>query len=252
MNAEEIVRMAASEESHWWYRGLRDMIGRTLRAPRFRMPLSANVLDAGCGTGENLRLLHGLVSPAYLGGFDLSPLAVRHSQAKVEGADVYVGDLRDPELHVDHLDLVLSCDVLSIAGVGDCLSGMARLVKRLRRGGLLILHLPAYPWLYSAHDVAIDTRDRVTAAQVRRLLTDLGLSIEMISYRLCCLLPAIVLARLPSILCRTKRVARSDLRPSPAWVNTSLGRLLCAENAAIVRGTRFPWGSSVYAVGRMA
>ena len=141
--------------------------------------------------------------------------------------------------------------MLSIAGIGDCLSGLARLVRRLRRGGLLILHLPAYPWLYSAHDAAICTRDRVTAPQVRSLLTDLGLSVEMISYRLCCLFPAIVLARLPSILCRAKRVARSDLRPSPAWVNAALGTLLRTENAAIIRGTRFPWGSSVYAVGRM-
>ena len=251
MNADEIIRMAASEETHWWYRGLRDMIGRTLRTPRFRMPIAAKVLDAGCGAGENLRFLCSLLRPAYLGGFDLSPVAVQLSQAKVTGADVYLGDLRDPELHADHLDLVLSCDVLSIAGIGDCLTGMARLVGCLRRGGLLILHLPAYPWLYSAHDVAIRTRERVTASQVRSLLADLGLSVEMISYRLFCLFPAIVLARLPSILCRAKRVARSDLRPSPTLVNAALGTLLCTENAAIIRGARFPWGSSVYAVGRM-
>ena len=47
----------------------------------------------------------------------------------------------------------------------------------------MILNLPAYAWLRSRHDVATDTRDRVTAGQVRRLLQRLGLSIELVTYR---------------------------------------------------------------------
>jgi SAM-dependent methyltransferase len=251
MNRTEIERMAAFEGTHWWYRGLRDMIGRTLQMPRLRLPRGASVLDAGCGTGENLRFLQSLLKPGYLGGFDLSGHAVNISQAKVGDADIYQSDLRSPDIHVARLDLVLSCDVLSIAGVADCLPGIARLVQRLRSGGLFILHLPAFRWLFSSHDVAIETRDRVTAAQIHALLTALGLSIELITYRLCLLFPAVVLARFRGLPGRKRPPAESDLRQYPRWVDAALGGVVCAENAAIVRGARLPWGSSVYAVGRM-
>ena len=252
MSPGEIELMAAVEGDHWWYRGLRDAIARTLYARYSPMPLQAKVLDAGCGTGENLRFLKRLLRPAYVGGFDLSPLAVRLSRAKVPDADVYQSDIRDPEVHAAELDLVLSCDVLSIAGIEESSAGLRRLVERLRRGGLLIMNLPAYAWLRSRHDVATSTRDRVTAGQVRQLLAGLGLAVELITYRLFSLFPAIVLARLPSML-RLKQQspeAGSDLRLAPKWINPLVYPVLCAENAPLVRGMRFPWGSSVYAVAR--
>ena len=48
---------------------------------------------------------------------------------------------------------------------------------------------------------------------------------------------------------RNRRLG-SDLRLAPKWINPLLSPLLHAENAAIVHGMRFPWGSSVYAVAR--
>jgi SAM-dependent methyltransferase len=280
MNPAEIELMASVEAEHWWYRGLRDAIGGSLLGPKVRIPARPRVLDAGCGTGENLSYLKRLLRPAYTGGFDLSPLAVRHCREKVRGADVYVSDIRDPEVHCDDLDLVLSCDVVSIAGLRESTDGLSRLVSRLRRGGTLILNLPAFSWLKSRHDLATSTRDRVTTGQVRRLLTQLDMSIEVVSYRVFSLFPAIVLARLPSMLRRktpsavpalgwagpapNKRngviatgaaetpstEARSDLRLAPKWINPLLYPILHLENALVLRGMRFPWGSSVYAVAR--
>jgi trans-aconitate methyltransferase len=170
MSPAEIELMASVEGDHWWYRGLRDVLGRTLRGPRAQIPARANILDAGCGTGENLRFLKDLLDPAYVGGFDLSPVALDHCRAKVPGADFYQSDIRDPEIRADNLGLVLSCDVLSIAGIDDSSVGLSRMVENMRSGGMMILNLPAYSWLRSRHDVATDTRDRVTASQVRRLL----------------------------------------------------------------------------------
>lgn len=244
--------MAAVEGAHWWYCGLRDVIRRTLQMRCFALSLHARVLDAGCGTGGNLLLLQRTLAPAYLGGFDLSPLAVRLCRDKVPDSDVYLSDLRDPEIRVDDLDLILSCDAVSIAGMTDCFSGLAKMVDRLRRGGLLILNLPAFRWLASEHDVAIETRDRTTVREVRELLARLGLSIELVSYRLCLLFPAIVLARLPSMLrpSPSPDAARSDVGLPPRWINAALREAVCAENIAICHGARFPSGSSVYAVGR--
>jgi hypothetical protein len=82
-------------------------------------------------------------------------------------------------------------------------------------------------------------------------MTDIGLQVELITYRLFLLFPALVLRRLPSILFRPDSTsARSDLAPTPPWLNAFLCRLMAAEARMLARGARFPWGTSVFAVGR--
>jgi hypothetical protein len=189
--------MARDEERHWWSRGLRDAVARTL---------------------------------------------------------VYVSDLCDPEIRCDRLDLVLSLDVIYIPGVARALGGLARIVERLAPGGLFVVNLPAYDWLYSEHDRAIHTRERYTARRVRELLGALGLRPVLLTYRLCLLFPLVVAGRLPGIL-RARRPAarppRSDLHREPGpLAGGALFAILRAENALLARGARLPWGSSVFAVGR--
>jgi SAM-dependent methyltransferase len=253
MHPGEHELMARAEERHWWYLGLRDALRRCLAAIDPPLPPSPRVLDAGCGTGANLRFLGELLDPAYLAGFDASAEAVELARRKVPTAEVYVSDLCDPQLPAGPLDLVVSTDVLYIPGVERALGGLRRLAASLAPGGLLILNLPAYDWLYSEHDVAIHTRERYTARRVRMVLEGLGLRVDRLSYRLCLLFPAVVLARLPGML-RARpgdRSARSDLHAVPGKAsNRLLFAVLRLENAWLARGVRLPWGSSVFAIGR--
>ncbi len=245
------------EREHWWYQGLRDVLTRVLMRPQYKALRGGRVLDAGCGSGENLRLLRDLLAPRYLGGFDLSPRAVAHARATLPGADIYAGDLCCPDIHVEELDLVLCCDVCTAAAGssakirGACRTGLGRLRQRLRPGGLLVLHEPAGAWLYSGHDVAVGNRQRFSAGQLGRLLHDLDLKVEFLSYRVCTLLPVIVAARLPSLLRLPAACeATSDVRPCARPLNRALAALLAVENRLLAAGWRWPWGSSLLAVGR--
>ena len=256
MNPGEHQLMARVEADHWWYRGLRDALAAVLGRLEPDLPANPRVLDAGCGTGENLRFLRAQLDPSYLGGFDASEEALAFARRKAPGADVYRSDLCDPEVRADALDLVTSLDVLYIPGAERAMSGLRTLVSRLAPHGRLVLNLPAYDWLYSEHDVAIHTTERYTRNAVAAILADLGLSVEILSYRLCFLFPLVVVSRLPG-LWKARRVsaasARSDLHSVPgALVSRILFASLKAENALIARGVRLPWGSSIFAVGRKA
>ena len=115
--------MARVEERHWWYRGLRDAVARTLARPELPLPENPRILDAGCGTGANLKMLAERLQPAYLGGFDSSEEALRLAASKAGNADLYRSDICDPELRSDALDLILSLDVIYIPGVERALPG---------------------------------------------------------------------------------------------------------------------------------
>jgi SAM-dependent methyltransferase len=245
--------MASMEEKHWWYRGLRDMLARTLDQKRFALPAAPRVLDAGCGTGRNLLFLQEHLRPSYLAGFDLSPLALTFARQRAREADLYLSDVRQPEVRVDHLDLILSCDVLQITGVPAALEGLKRLVAHLRPGGLFIVNLPATKWLRGDHDLTVHTNYRFDRRDLRDLFAALGLRVELMSYRLCALFPAVVLARLPGMLRKSKphpEEARSDLAMPGALVNQVLDSVVSLENAAVALGVPLPWGSSVFAVAR--
>ncbi|HEY2252236.1 MAG TPA: class I SAM-dependent methyltransferase [Planctomycetaceae bacterium] len=252
MNSVEYDVMATVESEHWWYLGLQDLVRRSVRWLDVARDHPLAVLDAGCGTGQNLRLLKEILFPEYVGGFDFSPQAIEYAALKNPGADLYLSNICDPEVHVSALDVVISCDVVDVPGAGAALPGLKRLVSKLRPGGLLILNVPALHWLRSRHDLAVGSRQRFTVTEVRELLRELALEVKLATYRVWTLFPAIVLTRLPSILWPPRDAAsvRSDTRLPGRAINSLLRSTMLIENAAIDAGARFPWGSSVFAVGR--
>lgn len=253
MNPAEYDTMAALEDSHWWYQGLRDLFVRILRR---HVPPSAgwnSVLDVGCGTGANLRLLQDHFAPRHLSGFDNSPLAVERARLKVPQAEVYLSDIRQPELRSSAYDLIVCSDVLYVTGLASARTGLNQLMDHLVPGGLFLLHLPALNWLYSRHDVAVHTSHRFTRPEVRDLLTSLGLTPLWLTYRMFLLLPAVVATRLPSLLCGIRGpvdAARSDITRPPRPVNTLLRWIVELENGLIVSGMPLPLGSSLFALAR--
>lgn len=253
MQPGEYELMDRVEQEHWWYRSLRDVLTRFVHDCSPHLPTNPRVLDAGCGTGANLALLDRELDPSYLGGFDLSTLALDLARRKVPSADLYVSDLRSPVLRQADLDLVLSMDVLCIPGLESALPGLTQIVERLSPGGRLVLNLPAYEWLYSEHDLAVHTTERYSKSRLRGLLKRLGLSEERLTYRMFTLFPAIAATRLTRLRNRkTERDnARSDLHGVPGgFTNRFLYGMTRWENRFVARGGRLPWGSSVLVVGR--
>ena len=250
MEPEQYEIMANAEDIHWWYLGLRDAMARCLKQPDLRLPDSPAILDAGCGTGANLRFLADTFQPSYLAGFDLSELALAQAKRKCPEAEISQSDLCRPILPRSDFHLIVSCDVLYVPGLEQARTGLETLVNALAPGGLLLLNLPAYQWLSSAHDRAVHTRERYVAKQIRTLLTDLGLEIRRLSYRVCFLFPLIVVKRLPSIVWRSGPASSTDLKQPPDWLNRLLFRTLQAENRLIAKGKTLPWGTSIFAIAQ--
>ena len=69
-------------------------------------------------------------------------------------------------------DGVVTADV--ICQVENPAVAVAELFRVLRPGGVVVINLPAYMWMWSYHDDAVQSKHRYTRAELRSLLVDAG------------------------------------------------------------------------------
>jgi SAM-dependent methyltransferase len=235
-------RVFELEPSFWWHVGLRDLV-RSFVPDQRRL----RVLDAGCGTGMLMKELsrrHQVV------GIDQSAEDLAYSAERglrsLSQATVEALPFAD-----ETFDVVLSLDVLYHAAVEDEVAALGEARRVLRRGGRLIVNLPAYESLRSEHDLVAQSARRYTLGAVRRKLSALGLEEERASYRVSFLLPLAVATRLfgkaRRLLGRGTAAPRSDVRPLRPAVNEVLRAIQLLENRLVRRWT-LPAGLSVFCV----
>jgi SAM-dependent methyltransferase len=243
MELYEYEVMAAVEDRHWWYSGMRALAAAWLE-PVYGGRSDLRVLDAGCGTGGNGEFL-GRYGAAY--GLDLAPPALQLAWRRLPRALVR-GSVVELPYAAASFDLVTSFDVLYHRAVLDERAALAEVVRVLKPGGRFLIRLPAYKWLSSAHDRSVHGRYRYTASEVRALIAGAGLRLERLSYINSLLFPLPVAQRLVERALPQLQGSGSDLAPPSPAVNRLLQGALYLEAAWLRDGGRFPWGLSILAL----
>ena len=236
------------EAGNWLSSGRGDVISALL--DRYRRRRGA-VLEIGSGSGAHLPLL------ARFGCVDaIEP----HDEGwglltqRPELRTLYRGAV--PELKIaTRYDLIGAFDV--IEHIRDEDLAMSWVVEHLVDGGLFVVTVPAYQWLFSAHDVANEHYRRYT----RRSLVDAlppELRVLRCGYFNTILFPLAVSARATWSL--TNRLARrhdstiTDKQPSraPDILDRVFRRVLLGEADLIKAGVTPPFGLSVFCVAQKA
>ena len=241
MKPEEYACMRAVEDNHWWYRALHRLV---LDACARYAPEKAHIVDVGCGTGG---MAAHLMENHRVTGLDIAPEAVVFCQQRGMGRLVRADAGRLP---VDDgvADVVLLLDVLYHSQVPDRAGVLAEARRIAKPGGIIIINVPAYQWLYSSHDVAVHTAHRFTRGEINRLVKGADLEIATSTYWNSLLLPAIVACRM---VFRFLPDRGSDLDPdTPAWINNTLGALMALERSWM-NVSNLPAGVSIFIVGRV-
>lgn len=232
--------MRAVEDRHWWYRGTRAIFQDVLGA--LALPREARVLDAGCGTGGNLRMLGRFGDVVALDFSDLAlELAAERGGARLARASVAAVPFRD-----ETFDLVTSFDVLCHRSIGDDVDAMRELARVIRPGGWLLLQLPALEWLRGAHDVEVHTVRRYTAEGLCEKLRAAGVRPARTTYVNGLLLPFAAAKRVSD---RVRGAHGDDLGEIPPLLDAFFRSAMAAERR-ILRRRDLPLGVSVLAVAR--
>lgn len=244
MQTSELTAMLDHSDRHWWYRGRRRVLDAVL--DQIDLPPGARLLDAGCGSG---RQLDELARRGAASGVDLSDLAVAHARARGH-PDVHRAAIEQLPFADATFDLITCLDV--IEHTPDDRAALAELRRVTRPGGLLIVTVPAYQSLWSAHDVANRHFRRYRAASLRAVATGAGWSVLLDTHFNTILLAPAALVRLARRQRNrtASRASRSELILTPPFLDALLEQPLRAEAHAIGNGRRFPAGLSLLAVLR--
>jgi len=123
------------------------------------------------------------------------------------------------------------------------------LVRVLRPGGVLLMSVPAYPFLWSSHDVALHHKRRYTIASLQPRIEAAGLTAVKLTYLLAVLFPAIALYRFADHLRRVRDRPKAHLVTIPPAVNHFLIALQNAE-LSLARRVSLPFGVTLFCVAR--
>jgi SAM-dependent methyltransferase len=237
MERAEYLRLAALEGTFWWYRALHAILVDQLN--KAKIDARSQVLDAGCGTGGLLLYLKTCRPDLILHGVEINPEAARIAAGK-SVASVTISSVNDLPYPDVHFDAVISADVLCHAAVEQA-RALAELHRCLKPGGMLLLNLPAYHWMLSAHDRHVHNIRRYTVTEARELATTFGFRVIKSFYWNSLLFPLMLLWR----LIFSRKQVSSDVGTFPDLLDSLFFGVTSAERTLLRYGFGLPFGGSV-------
>ncbi|HKA39129.1 MAG TPA: class I SAM-dependent methyltransferase [Burkholderiales bacterium] len=240
MTPETYALAAQAEEEHWWFSARRSILRAVL--DRYLAPASDRaLLELGCGNGGNLALL---ARYGKLCAVEMDDGARRRAAARGIAA-VEPGALPDAiPFAGQQFDVVAALDVLE--HVADDRAALAAMRAKLKRGGYLLLTVPAFRWLWSRHDEASRHQRRYSKGELVRLVESAGFEVTHSTYFNTLLFPlAVAYIKLSG---RVTADADHGLRIPPRPLNALLRGIFSAERHLVPK-LALPFGVSILLCG---
>lgn len=234
------------EKTHWFLTARRALVRRFLRL-RAR---DERIIDIGCSSGLLLQELRedGFTD---LTGVDVSEPAIRECQRAGFTQAVLIDGERLPFADGTFTAAIASDVLEHIEADRQALQEWHRVI---RPGGELILLVPAFPFLWSGHDVANKHFRRYRRRPLVTLLREAGFHPERVTYWNSLLFFPIALVRLLLHLrpAPDTEPAQDQLYQASPVANALLRRSLGLESAWIDHGNNLPIGVSLVIRARRA
>jgi ubiquinone/menaquinone biosynthesis C-methylase UbiE len=238
---------ARAERDHFWFRGFRRFVSPMLdRAAAGRRDL--RLLDCGCGTGTNLRVLLEPYGRAW--GFDLTWTGLQFARGSgvTRVAQASAAAIPYPSAA---FDIVTSFDVLYCLPDAIEREAIREMWRVLKPGGAAIINVAAMEILRGNHSVLSAELRRYSRASLRERLERAGFRVERMTYTNAALFPVMLTVRGMQRMMglAPEREAEGEITVPRGPVNAALGALLAVE-AGVVRAVPMPFGSSLLCLAR--
>ncbi len=243
MEHNEYENMYQLEDFYWWFVARRWLV-RDLLAGILRPSPENLIVDVGCGTGANQRVLskYGTVL-----SIDASVEALRFCSSR--GMDHLLAcNAQEIPLRTGSADAITALDCLE--HVDDDLMAFSEMYRILKPGGVLLLTVPAYGFLWSEHDEALHHRRRYGPWELGNKMKAAGFELARESFFITAMFFPILLLRV------FQNMVKQHVRPAtthiilPRWLNSMLIGSLAVERFLCCHGLNLPFGVTLMAIGR--
>ncbi|HEX2015249.1 MAG TPA: class I SAM-dependent methyltransferase [Solirubrobacteraceae bacterium] len=233
------------ERTHFWFVARRriffSLLERELGARR-----DLRILDVGCGAGG---MLGPLSRYGDVQGIEVSEELVHFCRER-GFPRVHVGSADDLPVPARSQDLVALFD--TIEHIADDTRALAECRQALTPGGLVILSVPAYPFLYANNDRVAHHHRRYTRRALIATLSAAGLVPIKVTYFNTFLFPAILPVVMVKKLSERWRDPHDTTNLSHEMA-PALNRVLTAimsSERLVLSHVNFPFGHSLFALAR--
>ncbi len=244
MNTLEYERMYRLEDSYWWFVA-RHRLTESILTRLFGLPTGENsgltFLDIGCGTGAmSARLAkRGKVVSA-----DFSSLALDFSKRRGL-KNLVAADAMNLPFADNSFDALVAMDILE--HLPDDCAAMSEFHRVLKTGGKVIASVPAYPHLWSEHDIALMHHRRYHRKEYGDRFIRAGFALDKLSHTMTLLYPIVALQRKLNARKPQSERPQAAMPMFPRPINSALINLLGLENA-LARRLNFPFGVTILCV----
>lgn len=229
------------EATYWWHVGKLKILEALIRF--CGLPQNAQILDVGCGTGSVIQFLQKFGAPE---GIDISEEAVRFCQ-KRGISKVSVGNASSLPYKDKSFDFVIASDLLE--HIEDDVIAIQQMHRVLKKGGFLIITVPAHKFLWSEHDEALGHRRRYTRNELLTKLKTAGFEVERINYSVFFAFPIIFIYRTLQVFFIRSGSPKTSYVILPEFINRFLIKSLDFE-AKLFSFVNLPIGVTINVIAK--
>ena len=228
------------ESFHWWFAVRRKLLKSILSSVSVQK--NSLTLDIGCGAGSNLRALVSAGLDAI--GLDRSIYALTLIRSK-EKFPLLAGDLNDLPIKTKSVGLIIAMDIFE--HLEDDLKGIVESYRVLTEGGILIITVPAFKFLWGIQDIVTGHKRRYSRKEITNKFKWAGFDILKSSYFNFFLFFPILIARRMIHLLGLKIESENEI--NFPLINFFLKSIFSLEIYAL-KYFSFPIGVSIFCVAR--
>jgi len=228
------------ESFHWWFTVRRKLLEYLLTS--INISSKELAIDIGCSVGSNLNVLISKVIHTI--GLDHSLYTLTLVKRRLE-LPLINGDLNKLPLRSNSIGLIVAMDVLE--HVDNDVDGISEFYRVLKKGGHLILTVPAFKSLWGIQDVVTGHKRRYSKEEILTKLVQGGFEIMRFSYFNFFLFFPILIARRMIHLLGLK--IESENQVNFPLINFFLKSIFSLE-LYVLKYFPFPFGVSIFCIAK--
>jgi len=227
---------AGQIKENFWFKGKNDLINVLItKALKNRKQLK--ILNIGIGTGDDLEILNKF-GENYVIDIDENALSVIDNKSCEEKK---IADACNLPYEDNFFDVVVSFDVFE--HIKNDQKAIREVYRVLKKNGALIFIVPAFQFLFSSHDKALNHQRRYNKKKIKTLLSQF-INLKFFFWNSLLFVPLITIR-----LLKRRSKPKVDQMNLPFWLNTICFYLLKIDNFLIRRGISIPIGLSIVGFG---